>query len=270
MKFKIQRRDRPRIEYPQEDLRTAREYANRLYKEFGDFVKAIILFGSVARKEKAHDIDILVVLDDVSVILTPEIVETYRIIDAKILRDVDPNRLHIQSMKLTSFWEYVRSGDAVAINVLRYGIALIDTGFFDPLQRLLDLGRIRPTTEAIYTYYSMAPASMIRSRQHLLSAVVDLYLAAIDSCHAALMKIGEIPPSPEHVANMVNHELVKRKLVEQKTAEYMNNLYNIFKKITHREVKFITGKEYDQYIKMADFVVRDMRKFLEKKVTIYK
>ena len=59
-------------------------------------------------------------------------------------------------MRFTSFWEYIRNGDPVGINILRDGVAIIDTGFFDPLQALLKKGRIRPTSESIWTYIDEA------------------------------------------------------------------------------------------------------------------
>ncbi len=266
MKFEIKKRKRE-IKYPTEEFEIARKFAKLLYKEFGDLLRAVILFGSVAREKMAteKDIDVLIILDDVRIVLTKELIQTYRIILEKIVAEVDPRRLHIQTMKFTSFWEYVRVGDPVAINILRYGVALIDTGFFDPLQALLDEGRIRPSKESIYTYFTMAPSSLHRSKQHVLTAMIDLYWATIDAAHAALMQMGEIPPSPEHVADMLEDKLVKKKLIKKEYATIMRRLYYIFKQITHRKISEIDGKEYDIYQKQATRFVKEMQKFIEKK-----
>jgi uncharacterized protein (UPF0332 family) len=168
-------------------------------------------------------------------------------------------------MKFTNFWEYVRAGDPVAINILRFGTALIDTGFFDPLQALLDQGRIRPSHEAIYTYFVMAPASLKRAKDHLLNATVDLYWAVIDAAHAALMKYGEIPPSPDHVADMMEKTIIKDKKISNKSAETMRMFYKLFKAIINREVKEVTGKEYDKYKKQAEEFVKNIKKYIDKK-----
>src|SRR3989338_3825174 len=137
MKFQIKYHEAREVQknYPSEEFAVAKTFATRVYKEFGEFVKAIVLFGSVNKQEgkKPSDIDILIVLDDVRVQFSEDIVQTYRVILQKIIADTDAKRLHVQSMKFSSFWEYVRAGDPVATNVLRYGIALVDTGFFDPL-----------------------------------------------------------------------------------------------------------------------------------------
>src|SRR3989344_1474220 len=166
MDFEVNKRDQKNISlYRKEDFKLAMDFAKQMYKEFGQFIRALVLFGSSISKpnSRADDVDVLVIMDDVKFKLTRPLVETYRIITAKAISNVSPQRLHIQSMRFTSFWEYVRAGDPVAINILRYGVSLIDTGFFDPLQALLDQGRIRPSDESVWTYFTLAPASLSRS-----------------------------------------------------------------------------------------------------------
>ena len=98
-----------------------------------------------------------------------------------------------------------------------------------------------------------------------MQAVLDLYWAVIDAAHSALMKIGEIPPTPEHVADLLEQKLVRKKLLEQKYVTTMRNLYKLMKMITHREIKELKGAEYDKYFKdAADFVAR-MRKLIDVK-----
>lgn len=266
MKFKVRKKPKAPSYYPKDEITIARKFASKIYKEFGPFIKAVVLFGSVVKKSPfKKDIDILVIVDDVSIDFTEEIATTYRIITEKIISEIDPKRLHIQSMKFTSFWEYARAGDPVAVNILRNGLSLIDTGFFDPLQALLDQGRIRPSKESIYTYFTMAPGALHKSKQHILTAMVDLYWAAIDACHAALMKAEEIPPSPEHVANLVDIKLVRKKELSKETSKTMRDLYTTFKKITHREVKEISGKDYDTYKKKTEKLIQEVKKYIEKK-----
>ena len=268
MKFPLQWKEKKNKEnYFSQDLDTSRKFAKIMYDELGTFISGLILFGSTI-KNPAHpkkDIDILVILDDIRIQFTRDLVQTYRIITEKAIARVDPKRLHIQSMKFTSFWEYVRAGDPVAINVLRYGASLIDTGFFDPLQILLEQGRIRPSKESVYTYMSMAPASLERSRQHLLTATVDLYWAAIDSAHAALMSAGEIPPTPEHVADLLDLKLVRNKHISRRYSDIMRKLYIIYKKITRLELHDISGREYDQLRNETELFVKEMKKYIEKK-----
>ncbi len=234
-------------------------------EEFGSFIKSVVLFGSAARKlgtAKPGDIDILVVVNDLNMVLSPEAVETYRVIMERLVQETS-TRLHITTLKLTNFWDYIRLGDPIVINILRDGVALIDTGIFDPMQALLYMGRIRPTYESIWTYYSRAPSTLINSRWHILQATLDLYWAVIDSAHAALMKHGEIPPSPNHVADMLDEKLVRNSILERKYVAMMRDFYSLAKRIMHREVRDVTGLQFETYFKHADEFVKRMKKIID-------
>ena len=266
MKIPIKRKENKNLsKYLNEDLQIARKFAKSMHQEFGKFISSMVLFGSAAKhvSNPKRDIDILIILDDTRIQFTQELIQTYRILLEKIIAKTDPKRLHIQSMKLTSFWEYVRAGDPVAINVLRSGVALIDTNVFDPLQALLDQGRIRPTQESIWTYYTLAPASLDRARQHLLSASIDLYWCAVDSAHAALMSVGAIPPSPDHVAEMLQEKLNAPHHVSRRSLKTMRELYALFKGIVHRDIKSVSGKDFDLYKKKAEDFLKEMKDFIE-------
>ncbi len=267
MKFDIKRNVNPNTKhYSHKDLKLARDFSKKMYEEFSFFLKAVIIFGSAARQEHPGkgDIDIMIIVDDVSTVLTPAIVETYRIITEKIISRVS-TRLHVMTLKLTAFWDYVRSSDPVAVNILRDGVALIDTGFFEPLQGLLQRGRIRPTTEAIWSYFSRAPRTLTNSQWHVIQATVDLYWAVIDAAHAALMKQGVVPPSPRHVGTMIKQKLVNKGLVSKKHANTMDFFYKLMKQIDRREIKFVTGQQYDTYKNQAQEFVDVMRKIVEQK-----
>src|SRR3989339_1575344 len=255
MKFDLERKENPNIKsYREEDLKIAYKFTSEIRKEIGNLIKAVVIFGSTARKTKTSirgDIDILVIVDDITLNMTPELVEAYRVIVEKIIERTS-TKLHIITLRLTSFWEYIRAADPVGINILRDGVALIDTGFFDPLQALLKRGRIRPTDESIWNYFIRAPNTLHNSKWHILQATIDLYWGVIDAAHAALMKHGEIPPSPDHISDLLQEKLVKNKLLEKKYVEIMRNFYKLSKMITHNEINEIKGEEFDRYYKHAE------------------
>ena len=91
MKFDIKKKEVPNVrKYKGEDMEIAYEFAKKTYKEFGSFLKAIILFGSTIRHEKKNkegDIDILLIVDDVSMVMTGDLVEVYRLIVEKIIAE---------------------------------------------------------------------------------------------------------------------------------------------------------------------------------------
>lgn len=266
MEFRIQKKENENIhKYPTDDLKVAQKFAQQLKNELGDFLMGVVLFGSTVRREATakSDIDVLVISDDATFQITDALIESYRIIVERIIAKVS-TKLHVTSMTFTSFWEYVKAGDPVAVNILRDGVALIDTGFFEPLQRLLKQGRVRPSEESVWRYFGRAPRTLLNSRWHLLQATLDLYWAVIDAAHAALMRKNEVPPTPDHVAEMLDKIFVKHKLLEKKYVETMNRFYHLSKAITHRELKEVKGPEYEQYYKEADDFVRRMKRLVEK------
>lgn len=266
MEFKIKKRENENIhKYPTEDVRIANNFADKIKVELGDFLKGAVLFGSIVRREATaeSDIDVLVVTDDIGFQLTDALIEAYRVIIENVITRVS-RKLHVTSMTFSSFWEYAKAGDPVVVNILRDGVALYDTGFFDPLQGLLKQGRIRPSEESVWRYFGRAPRTLTNSRWHLLQATLDLYWAVIDAAHAALMRKNEIPPTPEHVADLLERVFVKQRLLEPRYIETMRKFYKISKMITHREIKEIKGDEYERYMKEAAGFVQRMRVLIEK------
>ncbi|HLD72940.1 MAG TPA: nucleotidyltransferase domain-containing protein [Candidatus Nanoarchaeia archaeon] len=266
MEFRIHKKENENIhKYPTDDLKLAQNFSQQLKNELGDFLIGIALFGSAVRRETSpeSDIDILVISDDVSFQITDALIESYRLIVEKIIAKTSP-KLHVTSMTYTSFWEYVKAGDPVVVNILRDGVTLIDTGFFEPLQVLLKQGRIRPSEESVWRYFGRSPKTLLNSRWHLLQATLDLYWAVIDSAHAALMRKNEVPPTPEHVADLLEKVYVKSHLLEQKYVEIMRKFYRLSKMITHREIRQIHGPEYEKYYIEAEEFVKRMKILVEK------
>lgn len=270
MEFKIKERKHHNIpKYKTEDYKTAERFAERLKKELGDFMKAVVLFGSAGRgEETAHekDIDVLIVINDLTIVVSPEVVEAYRIITERVAAGAS-RRLHVTTLKMSNFWDYVRSGDPIAINILRDGVPLYDTGFFEPLQVLLFQGRVRPTEESIWVYFSRAPTTLLNSRWHMLQATLDLYWAVIDAAHAALMRLGEVPPAPSKVAHLMREKMVKPGMIPKKYAHTMDIFYELSKKITHRQMQDVTGAQYERYYKEANDFVNKMQQIIERRIT---
>lgn len=259
--FKIRTREHKGTTfYGDEDKKVAKKFAKAVDKELKDFLKAAVLFGSASKHKRKDrsDIDVLLIIDDADVVVTPEMTEAYRLIVKKAALEVSL-KIHINTMKLTSFWEKSREGDPVLINILRDGIPLIDKGFFRATQALLDQGRIRPTKESVWIYYARSPVSIRNSQKHVMQACVDLYWAGIDAAHAALMSVGAMPPSPEHVPDLMQTHLVEKGWIHKKYPVIMKELYDLSKHIEHRDVKMVSGAQYDAYLKETETLVRELR-----------
>lgn len=264
MEFPVERRETPSSQAPKDVQDIAYHFTTLAHKELGDLIKAVVLFGSAARdhtEHNPHDIDILIIIDDIHVVFTQELQTAYRIIIENCVRKTD-KRLHITTLRFSNFWEYVRTADPVVITILRDGHAILDTGFFSPMQLLLRQGRLRPTNEAIWSYWARAPQLMMASKWKLMLGIIDLYWAVINSAHAALMAAGVAPETPEHVPGLLRTHFVEKGLLEEKYALYAQRFYDLQKHIYSRRIENIAGARYDKLHQEADDFVKTMRTFL--------
>jgi len=249
----------------EEELVTARKYTDALLRELKGFIKAVALFGSGARamqiKEKG-DVDILVVFDDLPDRMDPELIRSYLLIAAKIAKK-HSHRIHLTHMPLTSFWNYVRIGDPIVINIIRDGIATYDPGFFQPIKALLRRGRIKPSLESIKSYKIRAPASLRSAEWHMLQATIDLYWAVIDAAHAALMHHGLVPVSPDHVAEMIDTMFVKKGTLHKSYATTMKKFFELQDMMHKRTLRTVSGAEYENYFRQATAFVDGMKRIIE-------
>lgn len=245
----------------------AMDFATKTYSQFERLVKAIILFGSSAKKVSTpdSDIDLIVIIDDVSVKWDEETIAFYREELSKTIQK-NPYRksLHINTVKLSTWWQDLVKGDPIVINVIRYGDPLIDQGgFFIPLKALLEQGKIKSTPEAIYTLLQRAPIHLARARTALLAAVDGYYWACVDSAHAAIMAAGELPASPEHVAQMLTEQFVNKKMLKSKYVDYYEKIHSIAKEIVHGKRVEIDTDKLDEFRDNADEFVGEMARIVE-------
>ena len=248
------------------DYDIAYDFAVKAYNKFQDVIKSIALFGSVAKKTpyKKSDIDIIIIVDDCTVLWDEELIAWYRENLAIMLeKQCYKKMIHINTVTLTAFWKEIQEGDPTAINVLRYGTPLIDYGgFFNPLKILLRRGKIKPTPEAIYICMQRAPMHLNRARYALLGSVEGLYWAMVDSAHAALMAAGHTPPSPEHIYDMLKKVFGKK--LNKTYAENFKEMYIIAHNITHGNLKSIGGKHLDSLREKSENFVEEMRKIVRR------
>ena len=244
--------------FDEADLKLTEEFSKKLKEELGPLLKSVVLFGSAARgtPDKDSDIDVMLVLNDLTIVLSQEVISSLRVIIENVASSVSDN-FHITSMHLSEFWDYARQGDPIIVNILREGKSVYDEGFFLPFQTLLDEGKIRPTKEAVWAYYMRAPKTIRSAQTHLLSSIVDLYWAVIDAAHAALMHVDVTPGAPHTVGDLLEEHFVKKGLLDKKYVRTLRKFYMLAKDVGHQQLKKISGKDIDGFILEAqDFVKR--------------
>ncbi len=248
--------------YGEKNVEIVYDFAKEIKKLLQDFLKGIILFGSLARnKEKPHDIDILLIIDDINYEINQEIATTYRVLVDEAIKKTS-KKIHVTTFRFTSFWEYIRVADPVAINILREGIPIYDTGFFEPMQILLRQGRIRPTPEAIYTYKNRALRSFGGVKFNKNNIIINLYWAVTDIAHAAIMAEGIAPQSLEQLPKIVEERFVKTGLVSKTIPGIIKELYDLMKEVTTHGVIDISARELEALEKKARKAYEELSKLI--------
>lgn len=234
----------------------AMDFAEKVYQKFDKMIKAVVLFGSTAKKdsETGSDIDIIIIVDDATVRFDSKLIMWYREELGKIIQQ-NPYRkdFHINTIKLTTWWQDISKGDPTAINIVRYGKTLIDFGgFFRPIKILLQEGKIRPSPEAIYASINRAPEHIIRSRIAEMSAIEGCYWAMVDSAQAVLMALKLLPPSPEKIPFLLKEHVVDKGLLKRKYIDYFNETHELHKDIIHGKIKNLDGRIIDNHQERAE------------------
>lgn len=234
----------------------AMDFAIKAQEKFDKMIKAIVLFGSQAKNTQSasSDIDIVILIDDASIQWDIELIAWYREELGKLIASNNYRKeLHVNTIKLTTWWHDLLYGDPVVINIIRSGEVLLDSGgFFNPLKALLQQGKIRSTHEAVYVALERAPTHLMRSKAAKISSIEGIYWCMIDSAQAALMTIGKLPPSPEHIPSMLRETFVEKGMLKAQYADSLRELYNLHKAINHGAVKDIPGKDIDEWLKLSE------------------
>jgi len=246
--------------FPQLKLKTERsiamDFAEKVYERFDKLVKSVILFGSASKntQKAGSDIDVIVIVDDAIVNFDEKLISWYREELGKIIKENPYSKdLHVNTVKLTTWWEDLHRGDPVIINIIRYGEAMIDyAGFFDPFKILLQTGRIKTSPESIYTTLNRVPEHIVRSELAQVGSIDGCYWAMVESGQALLMAVNVLPPSPEHTAGLLKKHFVDKGLMKVKHVDNLRTLYELHRRIIHGETRNLDGKVIDEYQRKAN------------------
>ncbi len=266
-----------KLETKEQRMDLVKNYAKKVLEKYGQYIKAIVMMGSVTREEfkPKSDIDIFAVIDDTTFSLTNEMLDK---IDADLLKIADEmqdawitvktpdgkeekiNLISVQPVyTLTEFWDYARVAHPIIYNFIKEGVPIYDTGFFAPIKRLLEMGKIPATREAIESYMEGAPKKLQRAKTvKLLMLAEDCYYAMLNSSQAVLMFMGLAPPVPSKAYDEIVLHLVKPGIIEQQYADWLKEIIEIRKKIEHKELMDVSGAVVDEWIEKADKFVDKM------------
>jgi uncharacterized protein (UPF0332 family)/predicted nucleotidyltransferase len=242
-----------------------KRFTKELLKKYGHVVRSVVLFGSTAREEwkGKSDIDVFVIVDDTRQKITPMAKDKIDAEMVKISKGIHSQLSVQQPYLLTEFWNMVRLGHPIVFNFIREGVPIYDKDTFLPIKRLLQMGEIKPSKEAVEKYIERAPKRIKRVENAKIYMVVeDCYYAMMESAQAVIMFLGESPPRPSDAAEALRRAAVKIKLLEPKYAEWLEKIVDVRKDVEHRKKQVMPGEELDSWIKKTKQFVKRMQQLI--------
>jgi predicted nucleotidyltransferase len=247
-------------------MESAEEFSDKLLEKLGDKVKVVAVWGSVAKGEHGHDsdIDTLVVLDDTK--LQKDVPEDAKKKIRKKVTDLakeTDDRITIQYFPfLTEFWDSLRKGEPLAIEAVRNGTPVYDTGIFMPAKRLLERGKISGTQESVKKRLKLGAAGYKKAEKTMRSSLPHkLEQAMANAGQAPIMLSGANPPPKEKVAEKLREMFVENDMLEEEFVEIAEELHD-FGNLGEKNPEDVTGEELEQKMQKTDDFVRRMHKLV--------
>jgi len=242
-----------------------KKFTKQVLKKYGTIVRSVVLFGSTAREEwkGKSDIDVFVIIDDTRQKITPMAKDKIDAEMVKISKEIHSQLSVQQPYLLTEFWNMVRLGHPIVFNFIREGVPIYDKDTFLPIKRLLQMGEIKPSKEAVEKYIERAPKRIKRVENAKIYMVVeDCYYAMLESAQAVLMFLGETPPRPSDASEALRRAVIKSNLLEPKYADWLENIISVRKDVEHKKKQSMSGADLDSWIRKTKQFVKRMQQLI--------
>jgi predicted nucleotidyltransferase len=240
------------------------KFTTEVRKQYGDLIKSVLIFGSVVRGDAkaTSDADIWVILDDTA---TKSSEDLQKIISHLYLVAHELKDLHVQTTRLTDFWNQLKLGSPELVNFLRYGLPIYDTGFVKPVQRMLNLGLIPPSDETISLKARTSEARLRRIKLDLKEIIFDLRYTAMDMVQAAVMYHYKAQPDFKDVPKFLE-KFVNEKKLEKIWIDKFEELGKMWKDIDHKIVKEVNGAYLQKAMDLSSEIIERFKKLIPKEV----
>jgi len=126
------------------------------------------------------------------------------------------------------------------------------------MAKLLLISEDFSTPEAVYTALQRAPMHLARSKASEVGAIEGVYWTMVDSAHAALITLGKLPPSPEHLTAMLKEHFVDKGMLKMEYVSWYREIFSLHKSIIHGEVRDIKGSIIDEWQERAKNFMKKM------------
>ncbi len=262
-------------------MRLANIHKTLVLRKFEKYVASYFVGGSLVRgtADKTSDVDTFVIIDDTDVKRMPrlQLLEKLRGMIHDYIREATAlsgtkNILNVQVSLLTDFWDRVKEAEPVAFTFIRDGVPMYDRGTFLPWKLLLQMGKIKPSPEAVDKFMKYGEQNEGLVTRRMIDAMVDIYWGVVTPTQALMMLTGHAPPAPKHMVADVKKILVdKEKVMSSNELKFLEKVIKYYKDYEHGTLKTIPGKDVDELLhesKKYDEKLKGIRKKLEEKLIV--
>jgi predicted nucleotidyltransferase len=255
-------------------LKVSEAHKEMVLDRFEKYIVAYVLGGSVVQGKatKESDIDVFVVIDDTDVkkMSRAELKDKLRAIITGMSSEAAQavgvkNKLNIQVYILTDFWENVKQANPVIFTFLRDGVPLYDRGIFMAWKQLLEMGRIKPSPEAIDMFMNTGEEMMKKVDQKLKEiGMEDFFWATVTTSQAAIMLYGLPPPTPKETPSLLREIFVEKEgFLDDDDVDAVEHVLDVRKKLEHGKKQTVTGEEIDELKSMTKAYLDKSRDLFE-------
>ncbi len=241
------------------------KFTNTIRSQYGDLVKSVLIFGSAVKGTivKGSDVDAWVILDDT---VTKASEDLNKVIEHLHLVATEFKDLHVQTHTLTEFWQSIRIGSPEFANFLRYGLAIYDTGFIKPIQRMLQMGLIPPSDETVSLKARAANARYKNIVVDIKSMVFELRYTSLDIVQAVVMYYYKETPDYKKAPEFLER-LVKENKLEKEYVDKFVEMDKLWKDIDHGVIKEVTTDHLKHALGLSKSLIDRMKKLLPHDLT---
>lgn len=173
--------------------------------------------------------------------------------------------VHPTYYDLTDYWNLVRHGSPITFSEIRQGVPLYDpTGFFVPLKKLLDKGKIPGTKEAMRGLIAKAPRRINKIEKKYKAQVIEqLYNAVVDAGQALLIVHGVSAPVQTDVPDQLETHLVDKGILSKRDVDQCRHVISYWKDYEHDEIDRIEGDDLEAVLSDAEAFIETAEHILD-------
>ncbi len=255
-------------------IKIAEVHKQMVLKKFEKYIVSYVLAGSLVQGKATpqSDVDVFIVIDDTDVkkMTRVELKDKLRSIIIGMSAQASEmtgikKAFNIQTYILTDFWDSIKEANPVIFTFLRDGVPFFDRGIFMPWKQLLQMGKVKPSMEAIDMYMNTGEQMLERTQLKLNEiGMEDTFWSILYPSQAALMLYGLAPPTPKETPELLRKVFVKKeKLLEDKYVKILEHNIKVRKDLEHGPKKKTTGKEIDTLMSDAQDFLKRIRKLFD-------